>query len=307
MGKQTDDNAADVAADSTAHAATVASRYDVTERGLSMDSVWGPAYDAVTSALSATPTTIAQVRDQLDELQSALEQVPPLHAQNSIASFNLLYHEITSEVADYPFEDPAFLELLDVEFAKRYFCALRLFATLDPKTPKCWRILFSRLRAAHVSPVQAALAGVNAHVNFDLTFALISTFEQLGLDRIPGADSPRHRDYVAVNGIFVKQVVSLCVQLESSPRRAMATTGHPTVIDELENEVGLQLLRYSRHRAWDRASTFWGLRTVAGKLDTAETKLDEMIGELNEFLLSSFAEIGIDPHWDAVATPTSRP
>ena len=55
--------------------------------------------------------------------------------------------------------DPAFLEMLDVEFAKRYFDALRLWGLEDDTTPDVWEVLFRRASDKKVSALVAAMLG----------------------------------------------------------------------------------------------------------------------------------------------------
>ena len=43
-------------------------------------------------------------------------------------------------------------------------------------TPAPWRVLFER-RTGQIAGVQFAAAGINAHINFDLPFALVATWE----------------------------------------------------------------------------------------------------------------------------------
>jgi hypothetical protein len=64
---------------------------------------------------------------------------------------------------------------------------------------RAWRALFAR-RAARLEPLRFALAGMNAHINRDLAVALDATIARLGgtFDR----DSPRHRDFVAINTVL---------------------------------------------------------------------------------------------------------
>src|SRR5437868_14112818 len=118
---------------------------------------------------------------------------------DGVRYFHALYREVTREVARRyaagGFEDTAFLAALDVAFAGLYFDALHA----PDAAPRAWRALFDR-RAAQLEPLRFALAGMNAHINRDLAVALDATCTRLGgtLDR----DSPRCRDFVAINGML---------------------------------------------------------------------------------------------------------
>ena len=106
-------------------------------------------------------------------------------ASNPLADFNRLYLTITTSVLERlyagRFADPAFLSRLDVEFAARYFDALRhVVATRAPAARGPGRCCSTGSPARTARPLPSAAAGVNAHINFDLPFALVTTFDHLG-------------------------------------------------------------------------------------------------------------------------------
>ena len=137
-----------------------------------------PAERDLADVLTEDPLDVPGVVARLTELQAVLDAMPPLFTSNPAADFNRLYHTITSNVLERldsgRFADPEFLALLDVEFAKRYFEALRLWSAGSPRTPGVWRVLFERMDGPDARPLPSAAAGVNAHINFDLPFAVVS-------------------------------------------------------------------------------------------------------------------------------------
>src|SRR4051794_16888469 len=93
--------------------------------------------------------------------------------------FNRLYIEMTSEVrkevASGRAEDPGFLVALDAAFADAYLAAI-LAADEDAHAASpAWRPLFEARFDKHVSPIQFALAGANAHINYDLPVQIVAT------------------------------------------------------------------------------------------------------------------------------------
>src|SRR6185312_13877505 len=172
------------------------------------ESVWGPVHQDLTALLTGNPDDVPAVVDQLTKLQDILERVPPLLGRNPLADFNRLYLRITTSVLERLYEgrfaDPAFLSRLDVEFAARYFEALRHFSTGNAACPRVWSVLFHRVGGPDCRPLPPAAAGVNAHVNFDLPFALVTTFDHLGTNPIDGSD--QHHDYLQVNDIFNEEI-----------------------------------------------------------------------------------------------------
>ena len=83
------------------------------------------------------------------------------------------------------------------EFAE-YFAALDLWNNDNEDTPDVWEVLFKRGHDLKMSRLTAAMLGVNAHINHDLSLALIGTWNETGA---PVGDEI-HPDYLLVNQIF---------------------------------------------------------------------------------------------------------
>src|SRR5688572_30935825 len=90
---------------------------------------WAPAHLEVADLCAAECADIGTVLKHLTTAQQIFDGLPP-PADHRVAAFNSLYFTITDRVAQSlrgGVSDPDFLELLDVEFAKRYFHALKLW------------------------------------------------------------------------------------------------------------------------------------------------------------------------------------
>src|SRR5690348_9630199 len=83
---------------------------------------WSPLQQKVTEALDGHPGGIGEVVSRLVTVQDILDELPPSRAANRVSAFNELYLKITRRVESAlvsGVNSPDFLELLDVEFAKR--------------------------------------------------------------------------------------------------------------------------------------------------------------------------------------------
>ena len=125
-----------------------------------------------------------------------------LPTRDGVAWFNKLYLRVTERVkeehASGAFRSPGFLERLDVVFAELYFRAYdRAKAGDSGRLPKAWAPLFAARRERAIAPIQFALAGMNAHINFDLPVGIGTTCRELGLKLAEG--TPHHGDYERVN------------------------------------------------------------------------------------------------------------
>src|SRR5580704_14721231 len=92
--------------------------------------------------------------------------------------FNGVYLSVTQAVENRVnaggFNDSDWLAELDVQFAALYFNALYAALTGAP-CPGSWQAMFSRRDQTDIARIQFALAGMNAHINHDLPFAIVST------------------------------------------------------------------------------------------------------------------------------------
>jgi hypothetical protein len=199
-------------------------------------------------------TTIPEVVAALSEIRdaSAVDLVQP--EIDGISAFTRLYTIITQNVLDTVeekktrrFNDPAFLTRLDLEFARRYLAAIKAHESTSPDTPASWSILFDRRRDQDIRHVNFAACGVNAHVNFDLTFALIATWR----DFPPNA--ARHEDYDQVNEIFAEEMDDLREDFGAF----LADGREGGILDRFGNFASDLVVRVTRSWAWDSAEGVW--------------------------------------------------
>ncbi len=249
--------------------------------------IWGPVQRDMSALLSVHPADVPAVVDQLKKLQDVLERLPPLYGSNPVADFNRLYTVITSKVLERLYEgsfaDPAFLSRLDVEFAARYFDALRLWTEASPSTPEVWAIMFRRCaEGTDPRPLPSAAAGVNAHINFDLPFALVTTFAHLETDPVDGGD--QHDDYLQINDIFAGAIPSLRRgYLEKWQLILDAMNG------DLDDWCQIELVEYTRDIAWRNAQKLWTMRHDTDRLWDERCRLDRTAAGLGKLLLSPYA------------------
>jgi hypothetical protein len=242
-----------------------------------------PAARDMDHLLADDPVDVPGVVARLTELQAILEAMPPLYDSNPLADFNRLYRTITANILDRLnaglFADPSFLSVLDVEFAKLYFEALRRWNAGSPHTPRVWRVLFERMDGPDARPLPSAAAGVNAHINFDLAFAVVSTFEQLGSQPIDG--DAQHADYLQVNDVFADAIPGL--------RRGYLDDWQlclDQVNGRLDDWYQELLVEVTRDLAWRSAQRIWPVRDDAPAVARIRADLDRNAAWLGRALLS---------------------
>jgi hypothetical protein len=240
---------------------------------------WEPSQEAMAAVLSDQPTDIGGVISKLQQVQSILDDLPPSRANNRVAAFNDLYLRITRRVdgaLSSGATEPDFLELLDVEFGKRYFDALDLWNRDDDATPDVWEVLFKRARDEQMSTLVAAMLGVNAHINHDLSLALIATWNELGA---PEDDVP-HPDYLLVNEIIYEEIPPL--RQGFSTEWQLAIDGFVGPLDDWSQRL---LVTVTRAHAWDQARRLWQLRHDPDDFEQARLTMDRAASVVGEWLI----------------------
>jgi hypothetical protein len=214
-------------------------------------------------------TTYSEVLGRLRSLETEVGDSDGLYW------FTRLYREMTAAVAERAtrgaFKDPEFLEALDCNFAELYFAAVRSFVRNDGATPRAWWPLFEARASRRLSPLQFALAGVNAHINRDLPVALVSTFDALSAAPVVGSD--RHCDYLAINPILA--------EVHAHAKRFLFTgiLGHvDAAFGKVDDELELFSFDRARDGAWIAGEVRYCLRSNGALSAHHLTSLDSFVG-----------------------------
>ncbi len=178
---------------------------------------------------------------------------------DGVNCFNELYLSVTLAVTAqlakaWAFEDPAWMERLDICFANLYFAALaRAQKQGVGAAPAAWQPLLQSRATAGIARIQFALAGMNAHINRDLVAALLAMYAADG--KAPGLNSARFRDYNRVNQILERvETQKRPALLAGTP---LAKGGH---FAPLEDVLAMWSVTAARQAAWDHSQALWRLR-----------------------------------------------
>ena len=228
--------------------------------------------------------TVHSVDDVIAQLAAIDES---LANDDGLKWFNLLYLVVTRGVrqgaAGIGWENPQWLERLDVIFAQHYFSALHHWCFDRAATPRCWRPLLEARQRSEVMRVQFALAGINAHINHDLPIALVQTCRVMGVS--PLRSGAEHRDYQRVNDI-----------LESAQDEAkqFVATGIVGLIDEelgrLDDRVANWGVRKARETAWSNGRLLWRLNCAPRTRAEFLRNLDRLVNLASQGMLVPTSE-----------------
>jgi hypothetical protein len=254
------------------------------------------------------PAAIAEVLRILTDLQEIFESRSS-RAGAAAAGFNHLYIGTTTLVeqrlAAGGFAAPAFICALDVQFALRYLAAVRGMAVDARSVPRSWQLVLDPREDASLMARMAA--GVNAHVNFDLPFALLAALRgarvfpagpRQFLDLDDDQPSPEFRDYDEVNQIFhalLPEALKFATANDGFRRRFFRLAG---VGDDAEVLIGA-----ARRVAWVVCENhLWPLRADDPRsLRRRERLIDWLVARLGADMIGPAGQLAFGVAEEAAA------
>jgi Family of unknown function (DUF5995) len=153
------------------------------------------------------PGTIDDVLRNIDQVIDWAKE-----SKNAIGYFAVLYRRVTlgirDAINDGTFVDGPRIERLDVAFAKRYFNALNAYFYPDEFQGLTlpWNVAFVGDQDRQAIIVQHMLAGLNAHIRFDLGLALLTVAGNW-------PDSLKE-DYDSVNVLLCNQIPGINTEVQ---------------------------------------------------------------------------------------------
>lgn len=217
--------------------------------------------------------TVADVIERLEQVSSTMPR------GDGVRAFNEMYlvttRQVDAAIGGAHFADAEFLARLDVVFANLYLHALDLHAADPTRSPRSWGALFEARARPGISPLQFAIAGMNAHINFDLARALVLTTLEFG----GGLDAGREQDFRAVNGVLARTQPMVRDELLTGPFAAL-----DDALGEHDDRVSMWGIEAAREFAWSTARTLWAIRGTPVE-DSFTRGLDRMVEMTSRLIL----------------------
>jgi hypothetical protein len=227
---------------------------------------------------------VGSIEEAIARMQDIAGLLP---ATDGLACFNRMYLTVTeavrTRVTSGFFADAGFMARLDVVFVNRYLAALGDSQSSPGSTPRSWKALLDRRADAGVAPMQFALAGMNAHINYDLAAAVVRTCEESGAAPDQGA---HHADYEKVNQVLD----ALDAQIRESFEQGVILD-LDREFSGLENLVAAFSITAAREAAWVHAQVLWRLRDDAVLGRSYLATLDRTVGFAGRALLVPLARL----------------
>jgi hypothetical protein len=125
----------------------------------------------------------------------------------------LMTHNMLTAISEGEFEDNAWVSTLLNNFSDYYFKALQAYDTTPENAPLVWRYAFDAAHSPNIHVLRNLVLGINAHINFDLVFALSDILQSEWSGLTPEQRQSRYRDHCKVNKIITGTIDSVQDQI----------------------------------------------------------------------------------------------
>jgi hypothetical protein len=125
-----------------------------------------------------------------------------------LSCYRMMTQNVIAAIEASDFEDPAWVNTLMDNFAGFYFRALETYqGEQKAGSPSVWRIAFQAADNPRIPALQNLVLGVNAHINYDLVFALSDLLATEWHQLTPELRQMRYRDHCHVNDVIYRTIV----------------------------------------------------------------------------------------------------
>ncbi|MFP5488888.1 MAG: DUF5995 family protein [Acidimicrobiia bacterium] len=156
-------------------------------------------------------------------------------------------HAVLDRIDDDGFDDPAWVARLLDRFAVYYFDSLDGGVACRP-IPEPWVLAHAAAVGADAHPFQLLLAGVNAHINYDLVATTFDVLADEWSDLDPAGRAIRRHDYDTINDVIA--ATADLVQDEVLERRVPWFGVADRVLGRWDERAAVKLLTTWRTQVW---------------------------------------------------------
>lgn len=149
------------------------------------------------------------------------------------------------------FVDADWVRVLLEHFAEYYFQALDAYQQFQGSSPRVWQVAFNAASQPDLQLVQHLLLGVNAHINYDLVFAVVDLLSPEWYRLSSEERATRYQDYCLVNEIIHRTIDA--VQDDILERNNVILRLLDTAMVKVDEWMIGQLVDNWRDRVWAQA------------------------------------------------------
>jgi len=212
----------------------------------------------------------------IDRIRLLINAWEPSQDRRSIFlnCYIMMTENMMAALAAEDFEDTAWVSDLLERFAGYYFHALDAYESDLPAIPQVWKVAFEATRLPHTHVLQNLVLGVNAHINYDLVFALLDVLSPEWNALSPQQRLMRYHDHCHVNDI-ISQTIDR-VQDQIIDRYDPEYRVIDTLLGPLDEWMTSLLISDWREEVWKHATQL---------LDANETSRKEWIHRVEQIAM----------------------
>ncbi|WP_437996764.1 DUF5995 family protein [Sorangium sp. So ce185] len=190
------------------------------------------------------------------------------------AAFTDVYGIVTRAVAaqverpDGIFLEPAWISRLAGRFCERYLETFRWCERGAAQDCGAWHIAYASTSSRFAPPVQNALLGFSAHINYDLVFGIHATIVEFGHGRDPRMLARLKHDHDEVNTLLRRSVIEALERLAVRHGCPLSAIFRDTAPD-LAVWVSMEMLSRWRERVWTDVLALLKARTASERAAVA--------------------------------------
>jgi hypothetical protein len=201
----------------------------------------------------------------LDRMKSLLEGWEAIQDRRLVflSCYKMMTQNILAAIEAEDFEDTTWVATLMANFAEYYFRALEAYESGQANPPKAWRIAFTATQNPHTHVMQNMVLGMNAHINYDLVFAL-SDLLALEWGQLSAEQRKmRYRDHCHVNDIIYHTIDAVQDQVVDrfDPELGLVDK----VLGPIDEWMTSLLITEWREEVWEHATQMLDLADPSGR------------------------------------------
>lgn len=169
-----------------------------------------------------------------------------------LSCYAMMTDHMQTAIEEGQFEDNQWVSGLLHRFAGYYFNALAAYDHDPSSAPTVWQIAFNASQLPHTHVLQNLGLGVNAHINFDLVFALSDMLAPEWPDLSLDQRQSRYRDHCRVNAIIHQTIDAVQDQVVDRYDAAMELADK--LMGPLDEWFTSRLITDWREQVWKNAT-----------------------------------------------------
>lgn len=189
------------------------------------------------------PTVVDRMQHYIDLWEAAVDQRVIF-----LSCYSMMTRNMLTAIERGEFDDAEWVSTLLHRFADYYFDALDAYDQQPEGSPAVWQFTFESALRPGTHVLQHLILGVNAHICFDLVFALVDVLRPEWEQLSDEGRQMRYRDHCRVNDVIYRTIDAVQDQVVERFSPAMNAVDH--VFGTLDEWLLGRLITNWREQVW---------------------------------------------------------